>query len=310
MHNPNQQNIDYHNILIKINDRMLNDKTPRITITENDLKNYEKDKEYLIKLHYDEEKYEKFNNVNFDVWDISFASQYGFPNNRLSFNNQWFLKKIEKFIPFLQDIKKIENTHICYKPIKETNITNLNELCDLTDDYFGRRCSGYNKDFTEDSFKKDYAKNGYTEEEMNNYYQMQKRLYEEYEKSPIKKIIPYYDVLTFKLEIPFEKYNCYNRNVVEEVSYVMDNDFKGKCDSTLKQLQDDYLKYKFGENEDILKVIKHLTTLLNNGYPFWTMYLPEKIKEFEEVRILSHDGNFTYIMAKSKDYFYFMQRSD
>ena len=252
MHNPNQQNIDYHNILIKINDRMLNDKTPRITITENDLKNYEKDKEYLIKLHYDEEKYEKFNNVNFDVWDISFASQYGFPNNRLSFNNQWFLKKIEKFIPFLQDIKKIENTHICYKPIKETNITNLNELCDLTKNYFGRRCSGNGKDFNEEEYKKECLTWVKEENDIESNYQHKKSLYEKYEKNPISHIFPYYNNITIKSM----------ENI--ELNYDIDFYYNAELMESVNKLQSDYISFKFGENEEIIKVIKHLTNLLNN----------------------------------------------
>ena len=292
MNTTNKQKIDCNNYIAKINDiKAIN--MPKIT--DSDFESYENDKLRMIKAYYKNEEYEKFNNINFNLWDVSFTSHYGFNFNKLDFNNQWFLKKIEKFIPFLKNIESFESIRICYKPISETNITNLNELCDLTKNYFGRRCSGNGKDFNEEEYKKECLTWVKEENDIESNYQHKKSLYEKYEKNPISHIFPYYNNITIKsmenIELNYDIDFYYNAELIESVN----------------KLQSDYISFKFGENEEIIKVIKHLTNLLNNNYPFWTLYLPEQIKHFEEVRILCDDGDLHRSIAKSKDYFYFME---
>lgn len=288
----NHLNIDYRRIITKCNDRATQTDEPKCKITEIELKQYEKDKAKLIKLRYDNEIYNPFDNFDFHSWDISFASQYRFPCNRLSFDKQWFMKKLEMFVPYLCNIKYTENSHICYKLIGETTAQTLDELCDKIDKYNGRRCSGNGEDLNEEQYKKQCTRWGYDEQSAKQSYLNTVEQYNKYEQNPIHLIIPCYNELAF---------NGTNNKMIE---YIVDK-------NGIENMQNDLLNYKLDtNNEKLWHILKRLTTLITSGYPFWTLYLPEKIKQFEEVRILSHDGNFTFIVARSEKYFYFMQRSD
>ena len=47
---------------------------------------------------------------------------------------------------------------------------------------------------------------------------------------------------------------------------------------------------------------------ISNEYPFFTFYLPENIKEFEDFIVIRDDGTCCEIIARSKDYFYRFQK--
>jgi hypothetical protein len=56
-------------------------------------------------------------------------------------------------------------------------------------------------------------------------------------------------------------------------------------------------------------VLNQLEKFFQDDLPFMTLFLPEQIKDFEEIRVLTDDGNFLEIVARSKTYFYFMHYS-
>ena len=60
--------------------------------------------------------------------------------------------------------------------------------------------------------------------------------------------------------------------------------------------------------ENIITMLNILEEHFNNEYPFFTLYLPENIKEFEDFIVIRDDGNCCEIIARSKDYFYRFQK--
>ena len=56
--------------------------------------------------------------------------------------------------------------------------------------------------------------------------------------------------------------------------------------------------------------IENIITMLNllHEYPFFTFYLPENIKEFEDFIVIRDNGTCCEIIARSKDYFYCFQK--
>ena len=60
--------------------------------------------------------------------------------------------------------------------------------------------------------------------------------------------------------------------------------------------------------ENIITMLNILEEHFNNEYSFFTFYLPENIKEFEDFIVIRDDGTCCEIIARSKDYFYRFQK--
>jgi hypothetical protein len=60
--------------------------------------------------------------------------------------------------------------------------------------------------------------------------------------------------------------------------------------------------------ENIISMLNLLEEHFLQEYPFFTFYLPENIKEFEDFIVIMDDGNYCEIIARSKDYFYHFQK--
>ena len=60
--------------------------------------------------------------------------------------------------------------------------------------------------------------------------------------------------------------------------------------------------------ENIIRMLNLLEEHFLQEYPFFTFYLPENIKEFEDFIVIRDDGNCCEIIARSKDYFYHFQK--
>lgn len=209
------------------------------------------------------------NNVMWDIrlWDISFASTYKFPNNTMGFNNQWYLPKLKPFIPYLKSIGSISNIHISYKKIEDVDSTTLEKLYYL-EQKVECKCD-YNYNNTNNSNWCGYC--GY-----------------DYNKNSDLNIV---------------KKVCYkyNRFCFEEINNVL------ICDS----IEDIYCFRENNKdlltNENTLKILQQLENHYLSGYDFFTFYLPENIKKFDDFRVISSDGGseFTAIALSQKYYYYF-----
>lgn len=87
---------------------------------------YEEEKNKIIKLAENNIKSKNGKNIynilwNIDTWDVCFSSSYGFPNNKKGFCGQYYLPKLMPFVDYLTNIGNINNIHICYKKICETD---------------------------------------------------------------------------------------------------------------------------------------------------------------------------------------------
>ena len=60
--------------------------------------------------------------------------------------------------------------------------------------------------------------------------------------------------------------------------------------------------------ENIISMLNLLEEHFLQEYPFFTLYLPENIKEFDDFIVIRDDGNCCEIIAISKDYFYHLQK--
>jgi hypothetical protein len=203
-----------------------------------------------------------------DIWDKSFVSEFGFPNNEMGFTGQWCLPKLYPFINYLVDFHRIETIKISYKKISETNCFTLEKLynhvrknhycpCDYNNRY---KCDNKYCYHCDDSIKNiDYILKKTTWSNYNNFK---------------------FQNFTFKF------------NTIEDI-----NTFKTE---KLHLFNDK-------ERENILNMLNILEQHFSNGFPFFTLYLPENIKdtEFEEIHVVDNDGNFYQVIARSKEYFYY-----
>lgn len=238
---------------------------------------------------YNEGKKRKMNLIkqnqlfNVKVWDIAFASSYGFPDNDIGFYGQWMNNKIAPIAKYLAEIDLLENVHICYREIMDIDEQNLDYLCDniIVNNrlqYKGRRSSGSDEDSYHGKMSFD-------------------SIYCLIEECPIEYVCSGYD--NFYLE-PFGARNGSDDYVtiskyedIEEVMKVVNSRF-------------------YENKEEWYELINKVVSLFGEiGYdkPLWTVFLPENIDKFEEVRVLTNCGNFLHIVARSAKYFYFMQYS-
>jgi hypothetical protein len=299
---------DYEQAIYNINERANKQKNKDAynfngEITERNVEVYNYEKNRKIQLT-------KNNNPRFnvDLWDISFSSSYGFPDNNIGFYGQWMQNKMAPLANHLSSIDLNENVHICFRPIDETDEKTLDYLCNNIVfrnklKYAGRKSSGDDED-AEETYNR-HVKNktdGGIHFETYNY------KYYCIEKNPIQFVCPYYN------EFYLDSKDARNKsNKCIEISNYED------IEESLKDIYDSsshlyaYDELNFCElNEKWLMLIdkiKHFFDTVGHDRPFWTAFLPENIDAFEEVRVLNDCGNFLNVVARSKNYFYFMQFS-
>jgi hypothetical protein len=120
---------DYDNDMIQVQYNMnqrykhqIEKKCPKINTPESN-NVYNAQKKRRIKIDENEDIW------NVKIWDICFASSYGFPDNEMGYLGQWYLEKLNPYSKYLKNIGNyLENIHICYKRIDETDATTLDEM--------------------------------------------------------------------------------------------------------------------------------------------------------------------------------------
>jgi hypothetical protein len=264
---------------------------------------------------YNIEKIEKIQlNNNIDpkfyigLWDKSFVSKEGFPNYGMGFYGQWMRKKIAPLAKHLSGINLNEKVHICYRLIEETDENTLDYLCNNIIyrknggfEYSGRKSSGCSEDNIITYNR--YIQNGIIS---NRSFEAFNSNYEYMEENPIDVICPSYNKFYLNSKDARNKNDAYitiseYKDIDEELKYIND------CSSGFYIGRED--KFDTIQEQWLLLIdkIKHFFDIVGHDKPFWTAYLPENIKKFEEVRVLTNCGNFINIIMRSKKYFYFTE---
>ena len=258
---------------------------------------YEEDKTKIIKLAENNIKSKNIYNKlwNIDTWDVCFASSYGFPNNKMGFRGQYYLPKLSPFVDYLTNIGNIDDMKIRYKKISDTDCLTLEKLFDYTKP---KKCICE----TETSFV----------DQINEHFSNHRSINSEYRKR-------------CNLCFYVEKKECKNKfnkkNIIKNFTNNNHNNFKfGNFGFNFKFICiDDVYNFRthklhmcmFHEANKIENIISMLNLLEEHflqEYPFFTLYLPENIKEFEDFIVIMDDGDYCEIIARSKDYFYHFQK--
>lgn len=272
---------------------------------------------------YDNERNEKiamysklpgYSNLDLDfevtLWDVSFStSEYDYPNGYIGFTAQWMRKKLIPLSENLLRLNYYESIFIQYREINDNDEKSLDYLCDNitffnNPRFKGRRMSGNREDCI-------VSYNNYINCGKFDFvsYDDFSSIYKEIESDPIKHI----------------SRNNYNKIYLKSLKYIDDCSKHIDENIIITNYQDieKYLPYIhnsysylynntnnfISDCEEWLEVIDKLEKLfdkMGHNKPFWTAFLPENIDKFEEVRVLDNDGNQSYIVARSKKYFYFM----
>lgn len=299
-------NNDYNQVFYNINERInkninsdiykFNDK-----ITKTNMDTYNRQRNRAIEL--DKEK-----NLLFNVylWNISFSSKYGFPNNSIGFRGQWMERKLAPIAKYLSGLDLNENSHICYREITETDEKNLNYLCDniklgSKTPYVGRKTSGNNEDniIIYDRHKKNKTDGGIS-------FELFKHKHYCIEQNPIQYICPSYNEFYLNSNDARNKSNqsiTINEyaDIEKEMKYIYD------CSSYLYTDNIDDFDNAQKNWFNVVEKIKSIYNVIGCDKPLWTLFLPENIDKFTDVRILTDCGNFLNIVAMTNKYFYFMQ---
>ena len=237
---------------------------------------YEYDKNKIIKLSENNIKSKNGKNIynklwNIDTWDVCFSSSYGFPNNKKGFCGQYYLPKLMPFVDYLTNIGNIDSIHICYKKISDTDCVTLEKLFDYTKP----------KDCICEYQKRCDLCNYVENEEYKN----------KFNKKNIIKIFTNSNHNNFK----FEKFGFnFKFNYIHDVYNFRSHKL--------------HMFHEPDKIENIITMLNLLEEHFNNEYPFFTFYLPENIKEFEDFIVIRDDGTCCEIIARSKDYFYRFQK--
>ena len=242
------------------------------------LEDYEEDKNKIIKLAENNIKSKNGKNIynklwNIDTWDVCFASSYGFPNNKMGFCGQYYLPKLSPFVDYLTNIGNIDQMKIRYKKISDTDCVTLEKLFDYTKPkkcncMYQKRCELCN-----------YVEN------------------EEYKNKFNKKNI-------------IKNFTNNNHNNFKFGNFGFN--FKFICIDDVYNFRTHKLHmcmfHEANKIENIISMLNLLEEHFLQEYPFFTLYLPENIKEFEDFIVIMDDGNYCEIIARSKDYFYHFQK--
>ena len=233
---------------------------------------YEEDKNRIIKLSENNIKSKNGKNIynklwNIDTWDVCFSSSYGFPNKKKGFRGQYYLPKLSPFVDYLTNIGNIDNLHICYKKINDTDCVTLEKLFDYTKPKdciceYQKRCELCNYVDTEKYKNKFNIKNIIKKLTLNNHNNFK------------------FGKFGFNF-----KFNCIN-DVYNFSSHKL------------------HMFHEPDKIENIITMLNLLEEQFLHEYPFFTFYLPENIKEFEDFIVIRDDGICCEIIARSKDYFY------
>ena len=261
---------------------------------------YEYDKNKIIKLSENNIKSKNDKNIynklwNIDTWDVCFASSYGFPNNKMGFCGQYYLPKLSPFVDYLTNIGNIDDIKIRYKKISDTDCVTLEKLFDNTKP---KKCICSQKrsflDQIIDHFSNDRSRNREYRKRCNLCFYV--------EKKECKKIFNKKNIIKNLTN------NDHNNFIFGKNGFI----FKFNCIDDVYNFRSQKL-HMFHEAE--ANKIENIITMLNlleehflNEYPFFTFYLPENIKEFEDFIVIMDDGNYCEIIARSKDYFYHFQK--
>jgi hypothetical protein len=302
-----QNNSDYEQVLYNINQRINKNIDSDIykfncEITKNDINTYTRERERKI-------TFDKNNNLMFNVnlWNISFASSYGFPNNKLGFNGQWMEHKMAPIAQYLSGIDLNENVHICYREITDSDEQTLDYLCDnlcmgnrLPETlYKERKSSGNGEDniHTYNSYIKKFDDKISFELFNCEYYCI--------EQDPFLSICPSYNEFYLNCNDARNRNNTYltisNYSDIEEnLPYIYD------CSSHLYGDKENF-DNEYDRWIQLIDKLKQLFDTIGHDKPLWTAFLPENIEKFNEVRVLTKCGNFLNVVARSDKYFYFMQ---
>ncbi len=275
----NNFELDYTQALYNLNNRIEREqnKIKNCSYEEN-MKIYQEEKEYMIKLfENDSDSDNEDQNINnkcwnYQLWDICFASSYHFPNNQMGFRGQWYLPKLKPFVRYLTGIARIENIHMCYKKINETDCLTLENLFNYVKQiecnciYNQKRCDWCD----------------YLEGEM-------------YRKDKINK-----ENIISKIT-----WNEYNNFVFTDFEY------KFNCIDDVNNFRINKLQLiKDEEKDDVINILNLLEKHFLSKYSFHTLYLPENITKFEDFIVIQDGGNCCEIIAKSNEYFYYFQQTN
>lgn len=264
---------DYELTIYRFNTRVTKLEYPDIynfkgEITENDFLTYNIEKDHMKQLSCNNDS-----TLNVCLWDISFSSSYGFPNNKIGFKGQWMNNKIAPLAQYLSGISSNENVNISYLLINEDNNKSLDNIYDKIK--IGDRLI-YEKDC--------------------NY------LSDLIEKNIFDYICPYYNQFFLKpcdMESKSVIISNYE-DLKKEKQYLYNS--SSHLYSDPKKFNDDYEEWQI-----IFNKLEKLFDTIGHDRPLWTAYLPENIDRFEEVKLLTNCGNFINILLRSEKYFYFMQ---
>lgn len=237
------------------------------------IKNYEKRREYE-KIHDKNKNYNDYDEcLNYHFWDICFASSYDFPKNKMGFRGQWYLPKLKPFVNYLKNLSHIENVHMCYKKITETNCLTLEKFFYWVKPVECENCV-YNEKRCEYCHYLDYS------------------------------LFPHFkiDETNFISKLTNKEHNNF---VFDDFEFVID------CLDDVHHFKTHKLPFiKENQKENTLIALNLLEKHFSDGFPFFTLYLPENIQKMDEIITIKDDGNFCEIIAKSKDYFYYFQQTN
>jgi len=269
-------------------------------ITEDHKKTYNDEKNWEIQF---------YNNINpkfyVGLWDKSFVSKEGFPNYDMGFCGQWMRKKIAPLAKHLSGINLNEKVRICYRLIEEKDENTLDYLCNNIIyrknggfEYSGRKSSGCSEDNIITYNR--YIQNGI--EESNRSFEAFNYKYECMEENPIYYICPSYNKFYLNTKDARNKKDGYikiseYKDIDEKLKYINDcsSGFYIGREDKFDTIQEQWLS--------LIEKIKHFFDIVGHDKPFWTAYLPENIKKFEEVRVLTNCGNFINIIIRKKNIF-------
>ena len=246
---------------------------------------YEEDKNKIIKLSENNIKSKNGKNIynklwNIDTWDVCFSSSYRFPNNKMGFRGQYYLPKLSPVVDYLTNIGNIDEMKIRYKKISDTDCVTLEKLFDYTKPKkciceYQKRCDLCN-----------YVEN----EEYKN----------KFNKKNIIKIFTNNNHNNF----------IFGHNLFGFGHNLFGLNFKFTCIEDVYNFRSHKLHmiYEPDKVENIITMLNLLEEHFLNEYPFFTFYLPENIKEFEDFIVIMDSGEYCEIIARSKEYFYHFQK--
>ena len=184
----------------------------------------------------------------------------------MGFWGQYYLPKLMPLAKYLTNIGNIESIHIRYKKISDTDCLTLEKLFDYTKP---KDCIC--------EYQKRCNKCNYLDYEEYKIKFNKKNIIKKFTNNNHNNFI-FYDFCTFK-------FNC-----IEDV-----------YNFRLHKL---HIFHEANKIENIIRMLNLLEENFLQEYPFFTFYLPENIKEFEDFILIRDDGNCCEIIAQSNEYFY------